>query len=217
VIRARHAEYFVDFSEQMSSRLAGAEEEEGLQALEDEQDNLDAALSWLVQRRETGSAMRLAVAMGPFWWSRDYAQGYSRLRAVLDLPDVVSTGRLHARALFEFGRVGIRLAKFDIATEALQEARTLARLVGDGPLEADACDYTGLIALYHGDADMAERLLNEALVMHRQHSARLGEADDLDGLGLVAASRGDLEEAERLLADSLRLYESLKRPELRRG
>lgn len=207
LVRARHAHHFVRTTEDLAACLSGAEQQAGLQTLELEQDNVKVAHRYLVGQPDTHAALRLAVAMGPFWWSRDYTGGWQRLSEVLNLPGIEATPTLRARAMFELGRIGVRLAKLEDASTALQSAREIARAEGAGALEADVCGYTALLALERGDAERAESLLLEALALHREHDDAHGEADDLDGLGVVAASRHQVQDAERWLKAALKGYE----------
>src|SRR5262249_45749603 len=64
----RHAAYFLTLAEKAASKLAGAEQAEWLARLAAEHDNIRAALAWALAEGEGELALRLARAMGRFWF-----------------------------------------------------------------------------------------------------------------------------------------------------
>ncbi len=71
VVRRQHAAYFLSLAEEAAAELNGARRTEWLNRLEDEHDNLRAALRWSKEHQEQ-TALRLAVARSPFWELRGY-------------------------------------------------------------------------------------------------------------------------------------------------
>ena len=71
----RHAEYFLELAEESESGLSGAAVGAWIERLQIEHDNLRAALEWTLSH-PTGaadeSALRLAGALGRFWWMAGY-------------------------------------------------------------------------------------------------------------------------------------------------
>ena len=84
-----HAHYFLELAERADKELRGRDQLAWCFRLESEHDNLRAALRWLLDResddihaREDG--LRLAVALGQFWWLRGYhAEGVQWLDEAL--------------------------------------------------------------------------------------------------------------------------------------
>jgi predicted ATPase len=70
IVRRQHAGCFLSLAEQAAAELRGPSRSEWLNRLEDERDNLRAALQWAKDHREAGMGLRLAVALGQFWESR---------------------------------------------------------------------------------------------------------------------------------------------------
>src|SRR5207245_2508202 len=67
-LRAAHATYFVDMAEQGEAGLQGSDQAEWLARLSREHDNMRAALTWSVERRDEELTLRLTGALWRFWW-----------------------------------------------------------------------------------------------------------------------------------------------------
>jgi predicted ATPase len=63
-IKRVHAQYFLTLAEEAYPELKGANQLEWLERLEAEHDNMRAALSWALQRKEVELALRLGVHCG---------------------------------------------------------------------------------------------------------------------------------------------------------
>jgi non-specific serine/threonine protein kinase len=81
----RHAEYFLGLAEEAEPHLRGGERSgEWVERLEDEQDNLRAALDWLEAVGEWQLGLRLAGDLSQFWYLAGHAaEGANRLARVL--------------------------------------------------------------------------------------------------------------------------------------
>jgi predicted ATPase/DNA-binding XRE family transcriptional regulator len=66
-LRRQHAAYFLALAEAVEAQLRGPQEVRWLARLEEEHDNLRAALKWCSDQDETEKAARLAVALRWFW------------------------------------------------------------------------------------------------------------------------------------------------------
>jgi predicted ATPase/DNA-binding CsgD family transcriptional regulator len=69
VVRGRHAKYFHDLAEEAEPFLTGSGQAEWLDRLEEEKDNLRAALQWS-QQEEPDQCLRLAASACHFWERR---------------------------------------------------------------------------------------------------------------------------------------------------
>jgi predicted ATPase len=65
-----HAEYFVALAEKAEPVLWGVEDAAWFQRLETEHGNLRAALSWSLGGADVELGLRLAGALGEFWYAR---------------------------------------------------------------------------------------------------------------------------------------------------
>src|SRR5262249_45595770 len=70
--RGCHAAYFLTLAERAEPELKGPRQTSWFQRLERERENLDAALRWAAESGDTEFELRLAVALGRFWWMRGH-------------------------------------------------------------------------------------------------------------------------------------------------
>jgi predicted ATPase len=71
-IKRVHAEYFLTLAEEAYPELKGANQLQWLERLEVEHDNMRAALSWTLERKEVEVALRMGGALWGFWSARGY-------------------------------------------------------------------------------------------------------------------------------------------------
>jgi predicted ATPase len=69
-VGARRAAYFLEFAEQTESELYGPDQERWLVRIMDEWDNIRAVLEWFRDREARAEGLRLAGALGWFWFRR---------------------------------------------------------------------------------------------------------------------------------------------------
>src|SRR5207244_4321177 len=86
-VRRRHWEFFLGLAEQAEPALLGAAQGVWLERLEYERENLRSALAWSIEQGEVEGGLRLAAALGQFWYVRGYlTEGREQLAALLALP-----------------------------------------------------------------------------------------------------------------------------------
>ena len=71
-VRRLHAQYFLSLAEVAFPELRGPHQLEWLDRLEPEHDNMRAALTWALERKEVELALRLGGALWWFWWMRGH-------------------------------------------------------------------------------------------------------------------------------------------------
>ncbi len=135
-VRNRHLAYFLSLAESASTELERALHTKVLLSLEQDHDNLRAALGWAFDRHDTETALRLVVALALFWTVHGhYSEGQAWHRRGLDaLPPEPSP--LRAKALWGLGHLslyGMELATF-CGVAITEEAVALARQLGDPDL-----------------------------------------------------------------------------------
>jgi predicted ATPase/transcriptional regulator with XRE-family HTH domain len=209
-----HAYYFLSLAEQADPHLRGPNQFPWYFRLEREHNNLRAALRWLMSREgpaariEREAGLRLATALGWFWWTRGYiVEGPRWLSEALDrAPDADPVVRAQALC-----RAGAMLAYQGASVQAktlLEEALTLARQNQNPAWIAQAISYLGLCAVYAGDIAASIPLLHEAL----RRGQALGEphpvAMTLMFLGASAFAQGDDDQAVSVYSNSLTHFET---------
>ncbi|HEX2129681.1 MAG TPA: adenylate/guanylate cyclase domain-containing protein [Solirubrobacterales bacterium] len=83
-LRERHAELFASVAADVSTRIMGADRRAPLDRLEEDHDNLRAALSWATEAGRAGTALRMAAGLWRFWQQRGYlAEGFDHVSRAL--------------------------------------------------------------------------------------------------------------------------------------
>ena len=207
-VRRRHSEYFLALAEAAEPELWGPEDNAWLERLEAEHDNLRAALSWTLGRREAEPALRLAGALWRFWITRGYyEEGRRWFEGALE-KGKRTTAR--ARVLAGLGHLALWQGDLSRAKTAAQEGLKLSNEAGiEGMFAADFLIVLGEAEKRRGDRERAKELLETALVLSREAGDRRGIAWSLGSLANVSSSQGDHERAKELYEEGLSLSREL--------
>ncbi len=207
-MRQRHARYFLRLALTAEPELVRSTQRAWLERLEQEHDNLRAALQWSVRQHapeHLECALRLASALTEYWKIRGYP-GDGRdwwerlLRASENLPD-----HLRARALSGAGTQAWMQSDFTRATELHTAALALYRRLGDTAGIATALQDLGAQAMERGDLASAIPLYDECIVLRREVGDDAGIASTLSNMGVIAELQGDYVLAAARYEESLAL------------
>jgi predicted ATPase len=103
-IEPRFVRYFLRFAEQVEPELYGPEQMQWFERIEDEYGNIQAALSWLYDRRELVDGLRLSGSLGWFWFRRaHFAEGQHWLELFYTTAHKVGPPGLRAQAAYFLG------------------------------------------------------------------------------------------------------------------
>lgn len=192
--RRRFHVHILEVAEAAERGLMGPDQRMWLERLDDERDNLRAALKGALEQRDDAAAARLAAALYRYWLSRSYiAEGRRWLRHVLacrELPPLVD-----AKARVAAGGLARRQGDLATADTQLHRALELGLIEGDKASEASALEGLGLVALDQCDQRTAAALLSASLDQRRLLGDTWGIAQTLSDLGEVARQQGDTEAA----------------------
>jgi predicted ATPase/DNA-binding SARP family transcriptional activator/DNA-binding CsgD family transcriptional regulator len=203
VVRRRHAEFFVALAEEAEPWLRGPEQAAWFERLDAENDNLRAALSWLLEQGEGELALRLSGALGEFWHVRGHLEeGRRWLEATLARGDDAPA---RVKALLHAGWIAWEQVDYERSEALGEEALALAREQGDRAATARALYIQGAPTLYQLDFDRAAALFEEAARLQRGVGDVAGLARTIQALGLTATARHDFMRAAELHEESLAL------------
>jgi predicted ATPase/DNA-binding CsgD family transcriptional regulator len=184
-MRRAHTSYYLWLAEEAEPQLASAEREQWVHRLENEHDNLRAALHWTVEGKEAAAALRLGGALWRFWLLQGHlSEGREWLEKALAI-GVPQAGRL---AGSESGG----------STTQVPSA-----------VRAKALNGAGILTHYQGDYHLAKVLCEESLALFRALGDQRGMAASLNGLGLIARASYDYAEAQALHEESLAILRAL--------
>ena len=171
--------------------MLGAEQVHWLDRLDQEHENLRAALRWCLECEEREMALHLASALWPFWWLRGHQlEGRTMLTQTLSTQEQVPAA-IRAKALAGAGQLAFVLGDQDQAEACCEESLALLRQLEDQrgmimPLLAQGF----LASELNSNFGAARQLGEEALAISRQVAFLWGIASSLRLLAIVAGRQG---------------------------
>jgi tetratricopeptide (TPR) repeat protein len=209
----RHARFFMALAEQAEPHLLSARAVEWLDKLEDEIDNLRAALRWAL-RAEPETAVKIASATLQFWIFRSYlTEGREWLNAALAQSAAAASsssaaggGSQAEMRLNLFHGLGI-LARiqgdYAAAREIYEQYLAESRAAGNDRRLALSSNGLGTILRLQGERSAARECFEEGLRLSRRSNDPKAVAYSLLCLGIALGLDGEPTRARRLLEESL--------------
>jgi predicted ATPase len=208
--RRAHAAYALVIAEERNTALSPGAIAEWLDLCGAERDNLRAAIDWLIENDDGEWALRLGVALFPFWEDREHlAEGRARLQAVLNMASAQPRTGARARAAFCAGTLMAAERDYEEAFRLYCEALEVYRELGDGNGVAAMLSCAGTNRRLCGDFETARSLLESALDAYRAMGDRPGIAGALSNLADVFAAQGDCAPARSLYREGLSTFSEL--------
>jgi predicted ATPase/class 3 adenylate cyclase/Tfp pilus assembly protein PilF len=207
-IKRAHAEYFLALAEEAYPELRGPDQLEWLERLEAEHDNMRAALSWALERKEAELVLRLGSTLSWLWSVRGYhSEGRRWLEEALAMDGRVSP-EVRAMALAGAGVLASEQGDLDRAQQACEEGLELleheAREASEAKLNLLA--FLGWVAWQREEHDKATELFEEGLALSREMNDTWWLANSISNLATVSHSQGDSERATELYEKSMDLF-----------
>ncbi len=201
---ARHARYYLALAEEAEPHLNRREQPEWLDRLEDEHDNVRAALRWSMDGGDIQAGLRAASALPGFWWYRGYVvEGYRWLTALLARPGTDTPTSTRAKALAWVGRWSGIFEDTHRGRAILRESLDLARHTEAPWVAAFVLDRLGTLAARDGDMAQGRHLMHEAIQLFREVGDQRWIARSLSFLANLELLSGDVIQAKKLLAEAL--------------
>jgi tetratricopeptide (TPR) repeat protein len=208
-VRARHLDYFLKLAQKAEPELYGAGQIEWLQKLEDEHENMRAALEWSLQSNPS-MGQQLAAAL---WWSWDLGghliEGYQWLEKMLAVNPKEKTP-IRAKLLAGAGWLA-RLLRYEeqIVTRYCEASIALSRELGDE--YSAALPLTTLVyrAVARSDYDQAIALAEESRELFRKAGNKWGIMQVYLSLGTIAVAQENFERARKFYEESLSLAKEI--------
>ena len=187
--------------------LALAERYEGSPRLDRDAVNLRAALDTLLAH-DPGDALRLCVALAPYWLRRiELYEGRRRFEEVLAANPRRTP--LRAAALIAAAALDYRSGTLVGGAAHAEESHAIASELGDARAEWRALQLLGEFGIASDAADVAVPWLERALALARREGFAASEGVSLYARGVTHWIVGELTRAEELLESSIELFDAL--------
>ncbi len=220
-LRRRHAAAQLALAEAAQQQLGGAHKAAALARLDQERDNLLAALAWCAQDRAAPGAraaaelgLRLSFALRPYWLNRGLLSlGLDTTVALLAHPGAQLRDGLRARGLFNVGQLDAFMGRHAEAMPQLLECLVIARETGDTVREAAVLQPLVMAAMGLGDSAAARRYAADAVAAARTLGNARQLASALNALAQIDRMEGRLDGAEASYTEALALARSFDDPD----
>jgi non-specific serine/threonine protein kinase len=207
-IARAHADYYVALGEKAEPFLQAAQTAEWLDRLEDEHDNLRAAMQWSLNN-DPAMAVRLAVAVRNFWLLHSHLnEGYRWLKAALERGGDPPAS-LRFKLMNGLGLAARFRGDYETARKAYADGLAAGKEAGDKQGVALSSRGLGLVAMQLGDAKAAREYFESGLAISRELDDKFGIAISLSFLGDLARTEKDFSRARPLFEESLGLFRQL--------
>jgi predicted ATPase len=204
-INFAHAGFVVALAEEAESKLVSTEQKIWFERLNAEYDNLRAALTW-TSKHNVEMGLRLAGALGRFWYLRGYWEEASRwLAEMLEAPGALAHRAPRLRALNAAAWMADNQGEYDSARKLSTEALSLSRESGDSRETGVALNCLAILAGKQGDISVARSLLEESLTIRRELGDKGSVAMTLNNLGILAVRQGEIGSARLLFEEGLNI------------
>jgi predicted ATPase/DNA-binding SARP family transcriptional activator/DNA-binding CsgD family transcriptional regulator/Tfp pilus assembly protein PilF len=205
-VHYRHGTFFLALAEAAEPELAGPRQDSWVKRLEEDYDNLRAALSWSLGCTEPELGLRLAGALRWFWeGDGHYDEGRNWLEQAL-VKDTRESAAARAKALDGAGWLAFGQGDTDRAEEAAEEGLGLSTETRTEPDVASSLrNMLGNLARTRGDYERATKLFEKSLELDRVAGDKWAIAWSLSGLASVSSDLGDHKRAVELYEESMAL------------
>ncbi len=211
-----HAEYYLALAEEAAPHLHGAEQTRFVALLERDQQNLRAALSFLLEQVHTQEgaqanerALRLCIALHWFWHVRgSLREGQLFLEQALATHQGVAAS-LRARGLYAAAELAAGLDEMERAETLCGECLSLSRQVDDIAGIASSLDLLGSMARVRGRYTPAGSQLEEAAGLFGQLGDLWMQSRCQIELARAITEQGQYDQARTLLEDNLRFCQQV--------
>ena len=211
-VRRRHRDYFLHLAEESDKMIRSNEARTVLTRLDQERDNLLTAMKWSINEEDPQLALRLARAMGYYWFARAMTSTGAELTALaLSRPGSATPGAIRCRALVTAGWLSMwEVGKEHEATKHMEDALAMARTLNDSQTLCHVLTKFAEVQHNLRESQSSLCLSAQALEIGRKLGDTIELADALVLRARVAWRAGDLHLARQLFSERMRLRGRIK-------
>jgi tetratricopeptide (TPR) repeat protein len=213
IICLRHLDFFAEMAAEAERSFKGQNQSLWYGRLDNELDNLRAALTWGIGNENIETQLRLAAGLWRYWKNRGHSsEGRGYLQRILDRlpPGAARRTSACARALTAAGSLAYYEGDISYSEQTRTEALAIFRELADKVGIADCLNGLGNTALSQGNYDASRALYEESLLIRRELGDTWGVARLLGNLGLLAYFQVDYAQSHSLHLESLALFRELQ-------
>ena len=204
-VQHSHARFFVELAETAKPHLKLTESGKWLRRLENEHDNIRAALRWTLNN-EPQVAARLAAAIRHLWTIHGHLhEGRSWSAEILsqdsDMPDTIRW-----EILTVYGNLSQFQGDLEKAQELYDESLLVSTRSGDKLQISQSLRGLAALAYMKSEFGTARELIEKAITLSRETNDNFGLAASLGRLGDIASAEGDFSRAMDLTGEALRIF-----------
>ncbi|HLV81822.1 MAG TPA: tetratricopeptide repeat protein, partial [Chthonomonadaceae bacterium] len=208
-LKDRHRDHFLGLAEQTETAFFSAEQAGWLDRIEQEHDNMRAALRRCLEGegRDAVKGLQLVASLSLFWSVRGHlSEGWAWCERVLAQHGAQEPTRWRAKALWRAASLASEQGDYDAAQAFDAESLAIYRAIGDRRSTAGPRGDLGKIAVRRGDLAEAQALYTQNLQIYRELGDRAEIAASLTNLGWVLMHRGEEGPAQSFLSEALTLH-----------
>lgn len=207
-VRKEHTAYYVLLAEEAEPFIQAAQSAEWLDRLEEEHDNIRAAMAWALEN-DTPLAFRLAAAVRNFWILHSHlSEGYSWLKAALEADEEPPIS-LRFKLMNGLGLAARFRGDYETARHAYEKGYAAGIEAGDKKGTAIAGRGLGLVAMQQGDFEASRIYFESGLAISRELDDKFGIAITLSFLGDVCRTENEYAAAQPLYQESVELFREI--------
>ena len=208
--RRAHAAYCLVLAEDGNVPMSVPQQTEWLSQCATEHANLRAAFDWLIENENTGWAMRMGVALFPYWERREHlTEGRDQLKSILRMRSAQNRTRERAMVATCAGALAAGLGDWNDCLELFGESLTIYQELGDKKGIATQLNLLGANRGIKGDYPEARVSLEQSLSAWRDLGELSVVAGVLCNLADVVNLEGDHSRASALLEEALSIFRKL--------
>jgi non-specific serine/threonine protein kinase len=207
--RRRHLAYYLALVEALEPGPKEPNLPAWMKELEEEHDNLRAALQWALEHDEVETALRIAGAIWRFWQIHGHVEEGSRWMQTILERSQGQRSIARAKALWGAGWLGMVMGTLDQSRDYFEEGAVLSRELNDQRYLGLSLHGIGAVARGQGDFSRSRKAFEESLPLFQT----LGNTEDVawtfEHLGVTALEQGDFSQAIAYLSQGLKLFREL--------
>ncbi len=190
-----HAQFFVEWSEQVAPELKGGSQFIWLERLQAEVPNFRAAMRWILKNKEAQLGLRLGAALWRFWFIRSMREeGLVWFNQVMQLATTLPRNATFANALEGIGLLQAQLVSPKEGLDYLKKSLEIWLDLDKPVMSASLMNHISWLSFRFSDYEESRKYALDAYNIHFQEGNQRGMALSYCNLGWVAFLNGNFKE-----------------------